>query len=44
MASIITITGVATVLDDATGNPPADPKRLAKIARLRENDEKIADG
>src|SRR4051812_12884572 len=43
MAFIVTITGIATVTDDATGKPLADPKRLAKIAKLRETEETIAE-
>src|SRR4051794_39102173 len=43
MAVVVTTTGVATVTDDATGRPLADPKRLAKIARLRGRDETIAE-
>src|SRR4051794_23833126 len=43
MAVAVTITGVATVTDDATGKPLADLKRLAKLAKLRESDETIAE-
>ena len=43
MAVIVTITGTARVMDDATEKPLADPKRLAKVAKLRESDETIAE-
>src|SRR5438105_11407924 len=43
MAIVVTITGVAGVTDDTTGKPLADPKRLAKIAKLRETEETIAE-
>ncbi len=43
MAFLVTITGVARVTDDATGKPLADPKRVAKLARLRSTDDTISE-
>ncbi|HUR53923.1 MAG TPA: hypothetical protein VMZ71_07315, partial [Gemmataceae bacterium] len=43
MAVVVTITGVATVTDDVTGKPLAEPKRLAKLAKFRETEETIAE-
>jgi hypothetical protein len=43
MAFVVTITGVAGVTDDATGKPLADPKRVAKLARLRHTEDTIAE-
>jgi hypothetical protein len=42
MAVVITITGPVHVTDDATGQPLADAKRLAQVARLKHTAESIS--
>jgi uncharacterized protein len=39
----VELTGIARVTDDLTGQPLTDPKRVAKVAKLRNTDDTISD-
>jgi uncharacterized protein len=39
----IAITGIANVTDDLSGQPLTDPKRMEKVAKLRETDDTISE-